>query len=340
MQTNQLDLSIVVPMYNEFEMVEFFYQRLQAVVSKIGIGYEIIFVDDGSTDGTFKKISKIANTDVHVTGLKLSRNFGHQMALMAGLSETAGEYVLMMDSDLQHPPELIPELWKYANSGFDIVYTIRKDEEAIGGFKKFSSSLFYRIFSALSDIKLDPHTADFRIISRKVCEDILNMDERDIFLRGIFSWVGYTQKAVEYIAPERLKGQSKYNLKKMLRLAVSGLTSFSILPLLFISLFCCLCSLGVAFSYSAYALYVKIFTTTVVPGWTSLIILMSLYFSATFIILATIGLYIAKIHTESKKRPRYLIKTRMHGISEISSVNHPPFTPSTNLAAHNRRRSQ
>lgn len=304
------DLSIIVPVYNEIEVIELFYKELTKVISAMDINYEILFVDDGSLDGTFEKISQLSEHNDHINEIKFSRNFGHQMALFAGLSEAIGSYILMMDGDLQHPPELIPELWKHALAGYDIVFTVRKADESIGWFKKFSSKVFYKIFSYLTNVKLEKNTADFRLISRKVCDEIRKMDERDLFLRGIFSWVGFTQKKVEYTASERVGGTSKYNLKKMFNLSISGITSFSTVPIR-ISLLLCAFSLFVAFSYSVYALYVKFVLNEAVQGWTSLLILMSIFFSGLYIILGIIGEYIAKIHIETKKRPRYIIEKRL-----------------------------
>ncbi len=310
MQETPCTLSIVVPVYNEIEAIELFYKELTHVISTMNISYEILFIDDGSSDGTIEKIHHFAEHDTHIIGIKLSRNFGHQIALFAGLSEASGNHILMMDGDLQHPPELIPELWEQALADFDVVFTVRKADESIGWFKKFSSKAFYKVFSYLTDVKLEKNTADFRLISRKVCDEIRNMDERDLFLRGIFSWVGFTQKKVEYIAPERVRGTSKYNLKKMLSLSISGITSFSTVPIR-LSLLLCAFSLFVAFSYSVYALYVKAVLDKAVQGWTSLLILMSIFFSGLYIMLGIIGEYIAKIHIETKKRPRYIIEKRI-----------------------------
>ncbi len=316
MHTEPCDLSIVVPVYNEYDVLDLFYQELTQVVKTMGIRYEILFVDDGSSDGTIEQIRKLADHDSHVNGIQLSRNFGHQMALFAGLSEAAGTYVLMMDGDLQHPPALLPKLWNHAQAGYDIVFTVRNADENIGWFKKLSSKAFYTVFSYLTDVKLKPNTADFRLISRKVCDEIRKMDERDLFLRGIFSWVGFTQKNVPYSAPERVKGTSKYNVKKMFNLSISGITSFSTVPIR-LSLVLCAFSLFVAFLYSVYALYAKFVLHQVVQGWTSLLILMSIFFSGLYIILGIIGEYIAKIHIETKKRPRYIVAQRI-GTSEKS----------------------
>ncbi len=306
MTSTACELSIVVPVYNEVDVIEHFHQTVSDVIRTLGIPYEILFVDDGSEDGTFNRIQELAHQDSHVAALRFSRNFGHQSALFAGLSHASGAYILMMDGDLQHPPSLIPELWNWAQQEFDIVYTIRQSSEGIGWFKKLTSTLFYKIFSYLTDVELHPNTADFRIITRQVCDTITAMDERDVFLRGIFSWVGFRQKGLEYTAHERAQGSSKYTVRKMLNLSLSGITSFSTVPIR-LSLVLCGFSLLVACSYSLYALYVKFFLNKAVQGWTSLLILIAIFCSGIFIMLGIIGEYVAKIHLETKKRPRYII---------------------------------
>ena len=300
-------LSIIVPMYNESAVIRLFYERVTAAVAPMGVAYELLFVDDGSADDTFEQIRTIANADQHVAALRFSRNFGHQAALFAGMSRAAGEFILMMDGDLQHPPELIPELWQQAQHGFDIVYTIRETSEGAGWFKQFTSRAFYALFSYLTDVRLEPNTADFRLISRNVCNTITAMDERDVFLRGVFAWVGFRQKGIPYHAHERAKGVSKYTLKKMFNLSVNGITSFSTVPIR-LSLILCAFSLSVAASYSLYALYAKFIAHQTVPGWTSLLILLSLFCSGIYVMLGILGEYIAKIHLETKKRPRFIIE--------------------------------
>lgn len=303
--THPCQLSIVVPVYNEADMIDAFHRKVTEVMAAMSLSHEIVFVDDGSSDETVAKIEALAQRDPHVSGVKFSRNFGKDMALLAGLSQANGDYMLMIDGDLQHPPDLIPDLWRHAQTA-DIVYTVRTEDRGVGLFKKYSSKLFYRLFSYLADAKLEQGTTDFKIISRKVRDAITAMDERDLFLRGMFSWIGFTSTRVEFMPIARPQGSSKYNLRRLLNLSISGITSFSTVPIR-LSLLLCAFSLCVAFLYSVYALYSKYVLLQAVSGWTSLLILMSLFCSGIYVMLGIIGEYIAKIHIETKKRPRFII---------------------------------
>lgn len=303
--THPCQLSIVVPVYNEADMIDAFHRKVTEVMAAMSLSHEIVFVDDGSSDETVAKIEALAQRDAHVCGVKFSRNFGKDMALLAGLSQANGDYMLMIDGDLQHPPDLIPDLWRHAQTA-DIVYTVRTEDRGVGLFKKYSSKLFYRLFSYLADAKLEQGTTDFKIISRKVRDAITAMDERDLFLRGMFSWIGFTSTRVEFTPIARPQGSSKYNLRRLLNLSISGITSFSTVPIR-LSLLLCAFSLCVAFLYSVYALYSKYVLLQAVSGWTSLLILMSLFCSGIYVMLGIIGEYIAKIHIETKKRPHFII---------------------------------
>lgn len=304
------ELSIVIPLYNEEAVLDALYARLKPVLESLGVRYEVILVDDGSVDGTYRWIRETARKDTAFLGIALSRNFGHQAALMAGLSEAKGNYVLMMDGDLQHPPELIPELLSHARAGIDIVYTVRIDDGS-DWFKRLSRKMFYQLFRMLSDTDLEENAADFRIISRRVCTEIVHIDERDLFLRGIIAWVGFSRKKVSFKANPRKLGKTKYSLKKMLGLFLSGITSFSVAPVR-LSIILCWISLFISINAVVYALASYLFFRTI-EGWTSLLILMSFFFSFVFLILAILGEYIGKIHIETKKRPRYLIQDKTSG---------------------------
>ncbi|MEW6535554.1 MAG: glycosyltransferase family 2 protein [Candidatus Auribacterota bacterium] len=303
-RSTQYTVSIVVPMFNEADGIKHFYAVLKKELDRLKCVHEIIFVDDGSIDDSFEKVRQIAASDASVKGIQFSRNFGHQMALFAGLKMAAGDYIIMMDADLQHPPRLIPELIQHAQAGYDIVYTIRKDDET-GFLKKSTSSLFYAVFNFLSGLKIC-NTADFRLITRKVCDTITSLDERDIFLRGLFCWIGFRQTGIEYKPDKRKYGTTKYTFKKMLRFALIGITSFSIKPIR-LSLFLCIAAIMIAVFYSGYALYVKLVLDSAIQGWTSILILNSLFFAGVFMLLGIIGEYIGKIHMETKKRPLYII---------------------------------
>jgi len=301
-------LSVILPVFNEYEVIELFFKTLKLEIDKTGMRCEIIFVDDGSTDESFTEIKKIINKYpcYSFKAIQFSRNFGHQMALFAGIKESEGDYIIMMDTDLQHPPYIIHELLRYALDGYDVVSTIREENPKVGFLKKITSKYFYMIFNFLTGLNME-NTADFRLISRKVCETLTAMDERDIFLRGIFIWIGFMQKAIYYKADERKYGKTKYNFRRMFSFAWSGITSFSIKPIR-ISLIMCAFSAIVAVLYISYALYVKFILKTAIQGWTSILILNSLFFLCVFIMLGIIGEYIGKIHIETKKRPMYIIK--------------------------------
>ncbi|MFC1809763.1 glycosyltransferase family 2 protein [Candidatus Omnitrophota bacterium] len=305
-----IELSVIVPVYDEADVIDDFCVALTKVLSGMNVSYEVIFVDDGSSDGTFTRITDLSQKNKHISGIRFSRNFGHQMALFAGMCEAKGNYVLMMDGDMQHPSTMIPKLYDEIKQGHDMVCTVRKDRD-IGIFKKLTAKLFYSLFSYLAEVDLKHNAADFRIISRKVCDEITKIDERDLFLRGMFSWIGFDQKQLEYEAEKRSKGNSKYSLSKMVRFSLSGITGFSVVPIR-LSLIFCICSLGLGVLYSVYALYIKLILREAIQGWTSLIILMSLFFSGVFVMLGIIGEYIAKIHMESKKRPRYIVTEKIN----------------------------
>jgi dolichol-phosphate mannosyltransferase len=265
-------------------------------------------VDDGSADGTFEEISRLARNDSRVKGISLSRNFGHQVALLAGLNEAMGEQILMMDADGQHPPGLIPAMVGKLNEGCDIVNTIREETKDSGLFKRTSSRLFYRVFNALSDIKINEDSSDFRIMTREALNAFLAMDEQNRFTRGMVSWMGFKQTTVSYIAPARRSGKSKYSLRRMLHFAFDGLTSFSSKPLrlsAFLGLFVLL--MGIA--YSLYAIVIHLIGKSN-PGWTSLLITILVLGGTQLLILGIIGEYLARIFNESKKRPHYFISRR------------------------------
>lgn len=299
-------LSIVIPMFNEEEVAASFYQRLQGAVAPLDLDYEIVFVDDGSGDATFEVLADLARRDARVRVIGLSRNFGHQAALLAGLEKASGDYIVMLDGDGQHPPELIPEMMAAARQGYDIVYTLRQGAQG-NPFKNLTGRLFYGLFSILSEVPLHPNSADFRLISRRVREVVVSLEERDLFLRGIFAWVGFPSKAIEYNVGPRMAGTSGYSLRRMLTLSGSGITSFSSAPIRIASLALVGLALVAATGYSLYALYVKFILKVAVPGWTSLLILISAYFSGTFILLGIIGEYLARLHGEAKRRPHFIV---------------------------------
>ncbi|MCK9611497.1 MAG: glycosyltransferase family 2 protein [Bacteroidales bacterium] len=301
-------ISIVIPCFNEGENVELVCAKLLEY-SFPDAHTEILFVDDGSADNTLQRIKSLA--DKHkgiVKYISLSRNFGHQNALFAGISTAKGDCIIMMDGDMQHPPEIVPQMVEKWKEGFDIVYTIREQDKSLSLFKRFTSKLYYRLLNAFSDIKVDMGAADFRLIDRKVADVIKNdINESFLFLRGIFNWVGFNKFAISYMPHKRHAGKSKYTFRKMFALATSGIFSFSIKPLrlaTYLGLFMSL----VSFAYGFYALFMNIFTEKTVSGWTSVIFSILFVGGIIMILLGIIGEYIGRIYVEVKKRPRFLIK--------------------------------
>ena len=300
-------LSIIIPVYNEAENIPVLYKEL---VSYCIGDYEIILVDDGSTDQTLLHIAEIAQKNQRLKCLSLSRNFGHQNALMAGMHYAKGDFIITMDGDLQHPPSLIPEMLLKLESGFDIVHTKRNKTENIGAAKKLFATFFYRFINMVSDVKIEPNGSDFRAFNKKVLNSILQFEERELFLRGLFSWIGFSSVRLEFIAPARLSGDTKYSYKKMTMLGIRGITSFSYKPLRvslligsFISFFAFLFAL---FSLIAY------FEGKTVRGWTSIIIAVIFFGGIQLLAIGLIGEYIAGLFSESKKRPLYLIKNKIN----------------------------
>ena len=302
----QKHISIVIPLLNELGNIPVLYQALVLVLEKITTNYEIIFVDDGSIDGSFECIDEISKKTDKVLGISLSRNFGHQVALTAGIEHAAGELIVTMDADMQHPPELIAELYKKYKEGFDIVNTIRTETADSGTFKKISSNWFYKIINNLSDIHIEPAAADFRLMNRKTVDAFLSLKEKDRFTRGLISWMGFKQATVSYIASSRFSGKSKYSITKMFRFAADGITSFSAKPLR-ISFFAGLLVSSIGLLYSIYAI-IKYFLNDTIPGWTSILVSILIIGGIQLISIGIIGEYLARVFNEAKNRPLYLVK--------------------------------
>ena len=257
------EVSIVIPAYNEDENIFNLYNELLKVLSSSNLEWEIIFSDDGSNDSTWDNIKSLCNQNRNIKGIRLSRNFGHQYALFAGLCNAEGSAIITMDADLQHPPELIPKLLSEWKKGNKVVQTIRLEPHNIGFIKKTTSGIFYKIFSFLSSVKIENGMADFRLLDRQVLDNIIKFREEGLFLRGIVNWVGFPSSNVEFKCQERNYGMSKYTLKKMINLATAGITSFSIVPLR-IGIFFGIFTSFIAFGELIYAIFVKIVMKTTV----------------------------------------------------------------------------
>lgn len=305
----QIGLSVVVPVFNEAANIQALLDRIHQAVRSLDLSSEIILVDDGSKDGTFEKIQEIAPSYPSCKALSLSRNFGHQVALTAGIEHASGDYVVTLDGDLQHPPELIPELIARAREGFDIVNTIRRETADAGAMKNFTARMFYKLINALSDVHVVEGAADFRLMTRKAVNAFLKIRERDRFTRGLVSWMGFSQAFVPYDASRRNAGVTKYTFRKMLRFAMDGITSFSSRPLR-ISFYMGLITAFFGLIYAIYAVYTWYLGNTV-QGWTSLLIIVLLIGGIQLISIGIIGEYLARVYNESKGRPLYLLKNSL-----------------------------
>jgi glycosyltransferase involved in cell wall biosynthesis len=305
-ENNKYLISIIVPCYNEEGNIEILYNKIKNELNEDNV--EFVFIDDNSSDKTLQIIEKICETDINVKYISFSRNFGHQSALRAGLEHAKGDCVISMDADLQHPPELLKSLIKSWIEGFDIVYTIRKDIENVSAFKKITASFFYSMINSLSDIEINQGSADFRLLDRRIVNHLVrDITEYHLFYRGMISWIGFKQKAIEYVPNKRFSGKSKYSLLKMINFAVDGITSFSIKPLK-LGIF-----LGLIFSvlsgiYGAYVLFMSIFTDETVKGWTSVLLSILFIGGVNMILMGIVGEYIGKLYIQSKNRPFFLIQ--------------------------------
>jgi len=310
-------LSVVAPAYNEAENIGRFVARVVAVLEEMDEDWEIVLVDDGSTDATWRAIEDQAQGDARIRGIRLSRNFGHQLALSAGLSVAKGDGVITMDSDLQHPPEVIASLVAAARAGNDVVYAVRGDDDSAGFWKRFTARVFYWLLNRLSSLELPQGAADYRYVSRRVVDVLLEMPERHRFLRGLVRWAGYSQTFVEYSRGTREAGDSKYSLRHMLLFAWDGVVSFSSFPLRVASVIgVCVSLLG--WIYLVYVLCVRIFTDRAIQGWTSVTAAVLLLGGVQLIFLGVIGQYLGRMYDDVKRRPLFLIAEETRDTTRVT----------------------
>ena len=304
-----IELSIVIPTFNEEGNILPLYEQITEVLKHIQItAYELIFIDDGSSDSSALQIEKLRQADTSVHLIEFSRNFGHQHALKAGLDCARGAAVISLDADLQHPPALIPEMLTLWRSGAQVVYTRRQDKKNIGFFKKMSAKAFYWLANRLSEVPIEEGTADFRLLDRKVVAAIKSFKESHLFLRGLIPTLGFKQVALDYEPAQRFSGQSKYSFSKMFQFAINGITSSSAKPLYF-SIYLGLFFAFLAFVYGCYAIYISIFTDAAITGWTSLIASVLFIGGIQMILIGIVGIYLGKLFVQSKQRPTYIIKS-------------------------------
>lgn len=312
-------LSVVVPCYNEEAVITETHKRLSAVLAALpNITYEIIYVNDGSRDRTAELLRELQANDAHIRIVLLARNFGHQMAVTAGLEHATGDAIVIIDADLQDPPEVIAEMLAQWREGYDVVYGVRTDRAGETRFKLFTAKVFYRLINTLSNIEMPLDVGDFRLIDRKVAEALKQMPERDRFLRGMVSWVGFRQSGVFYRRAARFAGETKYPFFKMLRFATDAVLSFSLTPLR-LAIYLGFAVIATAFGGILYAVY-KYYVNDVVRGWASLFVALLLMSGVQLITIGIIGEYIGRIYGEVKQRPLYLVQTRL-GFDNRPQIN-------------------
>ena len=304
-----MNVDLVIPIFNEAGVVEQTYARICETIDSLPQKFNIYYVDDGSTDGTAESLAALARKDERIVVLELARNFGHQAALTAGLDAARGEFVISMDGDGQHPPEMIPQMIELFEQGYDIVQAQRIEDGQGFSFKQFTSSGFYALINSISGTRIAPGAADFRGLSRQAVDALKSMPEYHRFLRGMISWMGYRSVILPYHETGRLAGRSKYSFGKMFRLAMDALFSFSLIPL-YIGL-----SVGLGFMFLAAVQIIYVLTLwltqqtdRIVPGWSSLMAILLIASGIIMILLGFIGVYVGYIFQEVKRRPVYLLK--------------------------------
>lgn len=302
--------SIVVPVYNEEQVLAETYKRLKKVMDSTGEKYELLFVNDGSGDRSAVMIQEFCRRDQKVRLINFARNFGHQLAISAGMDYASGEAIVVIDADLQDPPEVILQMIEKWKAGCDVVYGKRVERKGETFFKKITAAVFYRLLRLMTDVDIPVDAGDFRLLDRKVCQEIKKMREKSRYIRGLVSWVGFRQETVEYVREERWAGETKYPLRKMIKFALDAVTSFSYKPLKLATYVGFVLSLG-SFVYLIVVLYQKLFTTNVVPGWASIVTINLFFNGVILIILGIIGEYIGRIYDETKNRPLYIVKEKI-----------------------------
>lgn len=300
-------LSVVIPVYNEEKQIEKTIHKVKNLIAQLNEDFEIIVIDDGSKDKTWDILKGLADGNTEISAFRFSRNFGKEAAIMAGLSNAKGDACITMDADLQHPPELIPEMVSLWKEGFEVVEAVKKDRGKETSLSRFSASLFYKIMHRLSGFNLE-NASDYKLLDKKVVQAIINMPEKETFFRGLSAWVGYKRTEVYFSVPEREAGKSRWSKLKLFRLAITAFTSFSSLPLQFVTF------IGILFLIGSVILGIQTLIMKLkgwaIGGFTTVILLLLIIGSCLMISLGMIGMYIARIYNEVKSRPRYIISEK------------------------------
>lgn len=309
MDNKEIQYSIIVPSYNEEAVIDVTYNRLKKVMDSTNESYEIIFVNDGSRDQTASILKSICSKDSSIKLISFSRNFGHQIAITAGMENSGGKAVVVIDADLQDPPEVILEMIEKWKQGYEVVYGKRLKRNGESFFKKMTAKLYYRTLKSMTEVDMPLDTGDFRLIDRKVCDALCSVPEHNRYVRGLVSWLGFRQTAVEFVREERFAGETKYPFKKMIKLASDGITSFSYKPLK-IAIFLGVVISGASFIILVASLLGKLFVNASISSFSLIVMLSLLLNGLMFVILGIIGEYIGRIYDEAKGRPLYIISER------------------------------
>lgn len=301
-----MDLAVVIPVFNEESNLQQLYQRLIGTINQLGLSYELIFINDGSTDDSLNIIIGLSHSDPQVKFIDFSRNFGHQIAVSAGIDQAFGSYIAIIDSDLQDPPEALIPLYSKLKEGFDVVYARRRERKGEPFMKKLTAKTFYRVLRLVTTVEIPVDTGDFRIMKGKVAAVLRNMPEQHKFIRGQIAWAGFKQGLIEFDRDERLTGKTGYSYGKMTRFAKDGITSFSDLPLKLVTWSGFVVAI-IAFGVALYSLYSKFVLGGAVPGWASLMISMLFLGGVQLISIGIIGEYISRIASNVRNRPLYVV---------------------------------
>jgi polyisoprenyl-phosphate glycosyltransferase len=317
-------LSVIVPVFNESEVIGAFSERVAPALAAIpGFDYELIFVDDGSRDDSFEQLAALAARDPHVRVIKFSRNFGHQVAITAGLDHARGDCVVVIDADLQDPPEVIAQMIALWRDGYDVVYGVREKRAGEGAMKLVTAALFYRLLNRIAKIDIPVDVGDFRLMSRRAADQLRQLREKDRFVRGLVSWIGFKQGGVTYRRDARHAGETKYPMRKMIKFALDGITSFSTVPLK-LAAWMGYAASAFAFAYLVYAFVQKALGHTV-QGWASVMVAMMFLGGVQLICLGIIGEYLGRVFNEIKPRPMYIVESLLGVSSQPGSpASSPP----------------
>lgn len=307
MSGNMIQYSVIVPMYNEEEVIATTFSRLKEVMDGTDELYELIFVNDGSRDASAQIVSDLADQHKEVVLIDFSRNFGHQVAITAGMDYARGQAIIIIDADLQDPPEVMLQMIDKWKEGYEVVYGKRIKRKGETWFKKTTAKVFYRLLNTLTNVDIPTDTGDFRLIDRKVCDVLKGLKEKNRFVRGLISWIGFKQTSVEFVREERFAGETKYPLKRMIKFAMDGITSFSYKPLR-IATYIGFAISSFSFIYLLIVLYQRLFTDSTTVGWSSIVAINLFFNGIILILLGVIGEYIGRIYEESKGRPLYIVK--------------------------------